>query len=81
MEFVSARTRSIGKANALHRKWGGVLLIDGDGSYMIVSIEKDVAAFGRTSEYLDGLAPSWSEAHHDNAQGREKNMPKQLALF
>ncbi len=81
MEHISARTKSITRANALHRKWGGVLLIDNDGSFMIVSIDKDCPAFGRSSEYLNGLAPSWSEAHKDNSQESEKHTPVQMTLF
>lgn len=80
MEHVIERTKSLPKANDLHKHWGGLLLVDDDGSFMIVSVDKDCPAFGRSSEYLEGLAPSWSEAHPDNALVVERK-PVQLNLF
>lgn len=81
MEFVMERAKTLEEAKRHHQHWGGVLLIDDDGSFMIVSIEKDVAAFGRSSAYLDNLAPSWSEAHPDNIVKLKHEKPVQLSLF
>ena len=68
--------KTLTEAQAAHEEYGGILLVLDDGEYAHCHFcEKDelCGECGRTAEWLDSLAPSWSEASPENIRRDPRN--------
>lgn len=69
------------EAQAEHDVSGGILLINDDGSFTLCQDCRLDNCRCRTIEWVDSLAPSWSEAAPENAARDKRNAPLQGTLI
>lgn len=63
------------EAQEEHANYGGILLVLDDGKYCVCNlcVNPGCGECGRTDEWIESLAPSWSEAAPENARRDPRN--------
>lgn len=69
-EVLDYVTDNLEQALVDHEHWGGILLVVGEDLYTTANWFKATKKYNRSPEYLNSLAPEWSEADKDTLPGQ-----------